>query len=73
MEKAEMLENLVRLLESVTRMVSVITIGQRLTEATTDSEREYLSRALSSLLEKEHIGFGNNMNGGFRQDQTFDM
>lgn len=68
MEKTEMFDNLVRLLESVTRMVSVLAIGQKLTEATTDSEREYLSRALSALLNKEHICVASGMNDSFGRD-----
>ena len=74
MDKSKILEQSVKLLESVTKMVSILAIGQRIAEAKSPAEAEYLSRSLGIMLERDFIenhDFENNMNG--RQDMNFRM
>jgi len=73
MEKAELLEQIAKTLESTTRMISVLAIGIRISEAQTPEEAAHLSRALEMLLERDNIGYQDPTMNGFSQDQSFRM
>jgi xanthine/uracil permease len=68
MENNEVLSQIIRMLESVTRMISVLAIGQRMTEATSDIEKEYLANALCTLLGREYINVNTTMNNSYGQN-----
>ena len=55
MDKSELLSQLASVTQSLCKMLSILTVAQRMSEATSDAEKEHLSRALSMLLEREQI------------------
>ncbi len=69
--KSEYFEKLMGLLSDVTRSVNILTIAQKLTEASSDEERIYLSQALSHPMQSDGFQSNNgNFNNGFHNEQS---
>ncbi len=60
MPTSEILERLLSTLGDISRTVNVLTVAQKISEATTDEERQYLASALSNMLG----------DGGFNRNTT---
>jgi len=67
MERAEMLEQLAKVVDSLSRLVTVLALSTRLADAKTDEERLRLSAAIASLLDREQVGARSGL-GGYNQE-----
>jgi hypothetical protein len=67
---AEQLEIVSNLLTEVARTLAVVAIAQRLSEASTEEEKMFLSQALSALI-SNFQGLGQRLGGNPHQQQPF--